>query len=450
MTDSAGTVAAAKRRLLPRAGRLREVPLLLRSPAGRWTLWHHALYYAWPVLATAARLHRRTVAARVPLVAIVGSLGKSTTAACVSTVLGLPPAARPELNGWSWVALAALRTRPRQPAQVVEVGIDGPGQMARHARMLRPDVVVVTSITSEHNRSLPSLEVARGEKVKMVEALRRGGTAVLNGDDPHVRWMAGRTQARTVWFGLGEGNDPQACDVQVDWPRGTAFTLRTAAGERRVRTPLLGLPGVQAALAAFAVARALGRNPDETVAALERIAPVDGRLCPITLPSGVVLLCDDKNSSEHSVATGLAALAALPAQRRIVVIGEIFEPRDRAGPLHREIGGQIGRVADLALLMVGRKRASPLRAGAAAAGMAPSSLHRFGDDLRAAGAFLRSELRRGDVVLIKGRGTQHLERIALALLGHPVRCMLSLCKVPEMRCGRCPQLTVGSPWQAPP
>ena len=104
----------------------------------------------------------------MPLVAVVGSLGKSTTAACISAVLGLPSATRPELNGWSWVAWGSFACDRDKRAHVIEVGIDGPGQMALHAGILLPDIVVVTSITSEHNRSLPSLRVTREEKVQMV------------------------------------------------------------------------------------------------------------------------------------------------------------------------------------------------------------------------------------------------------------------------------------------
>jgi len=439
-------VPTPPRRLLPRASRLREVPILLRSPAGRWTLWHHATFYAWPVLSTAARFYRRTVVARVPLVAVVGSLGKSTTAACVSTILGLAPAAHPELNGWSWVALSVLRTRQGQRAQVIEVGIDGPGQMRRHADIIRPDLVVVTSITAEHNRSLPSLHVTRQEKAQMVRRLGSSGVAVLNGDDANVRWMAGQTRGRVVWFGLGADNDVRAVKLEVDWPHGTVFTLQARGQVRRVRIPLLGVPGVQAVLAAIAVALEMGQDLDETLRALVAVKPVSGRLCPVMLPSGALLISDEKNSSEDSITAGLAALAELLARRRVLVMGEIFEPQEKAGPLYRSIGERVGHVADLAVFLVGRKRASPLRAGAAAAGMAPTQMHLFGHDLGRAIAFLGSELRRGDVVLLKGRGTEHLERITLGLQGRDVRCTLSLCKVPEMRCDRCPQLGIGRPW----
>ena len=325
-SDAGHRAIPARKRVLPRAHNLLQIPRLLRSPVGRWTLWHGAVFYTWPLLSAAARLHRRTAVARVPLIAIVGSLGKSTTAACVCDLLRRPRATRPELNGWSWVALAVLRMRPSQSAHVVEVGIDGPGQMARLADMLRPDVVVVTSITAEHNRSLPSLEAARNEKVQMIKRLSNHGAAILNGDDDNVRWMAGHCAAPVIFFGLGAGNNVQAHDIQEHGPNGTSFTLRTVDGERRLHTPLVGIPGVYAALAAIAVAVQLQRDLDQVLADIATLAPVDGRMCPVTLSSGALLICDEKNSSEESVRSGLDALASMPGTRKIVVMGEIFEP----------------------------------------------------------------------------------------------------------------------------
>ena len=443
--DAAQGAIPARKRVLPRAHNLLHIPRLVRSPAGRWTLWHGMVFYAWPLLSAAARLYRRAAVARVPLIAIVGSLGKSTTAACVSDVLRLPRAARPELNGWSWVALAVLRMRPRRLAHVVEVGIDGPGQMARLADMLRPDIVVVTSITAEHNRSLPSLQVTRNEKVQMVKRLDSHGIAVLNGDDDNVRWMAKHSAGRVVYFGLDARNDVRACEIEDDWLHGTSFTLRTVDQERQLRTPLIGIPGVYATLAAIAVALQLQQDLNDVLAELATLAPVDGRMCPVTLPSGALLISDEKNSSEESIRAGLDTLASITGARKFVVMGEIFEPQGKAGPLYRSIGEQIGRVATCVLFLVGKNRLSPLRAGAQAAGMHPSDIHAIGHDVCRATDLLRSELRDGDVVLIKGRGTEHLERIALGLVGRAVRCTLPLCKAPEIRCGRCPQLEVGTP-----
>jgi UDP-N-acetylmuramoyl-tripeptide--D-alanyl-D-alanine ligase len=102
--------------------------------------------------------------------------------------------------------------------------------------MIRPNVVVVTCIGSEHNRSFKTLEATRKEKSEMVAILPPTGLAVLNGDDPNVMWMRSRTSARIITYGFGKSNDVRAEDVSHDWPRGMRFTLQTADMTRVVRT----------------------------------------------------------------------------------------------------------------------------------------------------------------------------------------------------------------------
>jgi UDP-N-acetylmuramoyl-tripeptide--D-alanyl-D-alanine ligase len=152
-------------------------------------------YRAWPVLASLARLHRASGARRTRVVAVVGSFGKTTTSRAVAAALGRDPD-RLKDNYASFVAAALLSIRPRDRHTVIEVGIDRVGQMSRYARLVRPDVVVVTAIGSEHNRSFPDFGVTRNEKAAMVREFGPSGLAVLNGDDVNVQWMKAQTRGR--------------------------------------------------------------------------------------------------------------------------------------------------------------------------------------------------------------------------------------------------------------
>src|SRR5579864_9691800 len=158
--------------------RLRDIPEMLRTPVGRLLLWNGVNYRLWPLSSRLARLYRSTVVRNTRVIAVVGSFGKSTTVSAVSVVVGAPPP-RPELgNAWSSVAAAILKIVPRQRHAVVEVGIAAAGQMKGYARTVRPSMTVVTSVGSEHQRSLGSLTVTRDEKAWMVRVLPRSGTAV--------------------------------------------------------------------------------------------------------------------------------------------------------------------------------------------------------------------------------------------------------------------------------
>ncbi len=159
----------------------------------------------------------------------------------------------------------------------------------------------------------------------MVRVLPASGTAILNGDDPNVMWMRGRTLARVITFGLGESCDVSASELRLDWPHGTRFRLRAFGQEREVRIRLLGRHMVYPALAAIAVSLLEGFPIDETLSRLESLPPTPGRMEPVELPSGVFVLRDDFKSTLETMDSALDLLAQIPA-RRIVLLGDVSEP----------------------------------------------------------------------------------------------------------------------------
>jgi UDP-N-acetylmuramyl pentapeptide synthase len=183
--------------------RLAELPALLRTKVGRSQLWSGLQFRLWPVYSRAAACYRHTRLRNVRVVAVVGSLGKTTTARAISVALGQKIDPLGEFNYQSCIAMAMLRCTPRDPHAVIEVGLRGKNEMPRFARLVHPDITVVTSIASEHNRSLGTLETTRDEKAHMVRVLPPSGIAFLNGDDPNVLWMSSQTKAQIVTFGFG-------------------------------------------------------------------------------------------------------------------------------------------------------------------------------------------------------------------------------------------------------
>lgn len=421
--------------------RLTDIPALFTTAAGRSQLMTGLSYRLWPVTSRLAWAHRRTLARRTRVVAVVGSFGKSTTACVVSAALSLPAHPKLLFNAWSWVALAVLRIRPSQRHAVIEVGIARPGQMKPYARVVRPDIAVVTSIGSEHNRSLETLEVTRAEKVAMVRALPPSGVAVLNGDDPNVMWMAGQTRARVVTFGFGAACDVRATDAALDWPHGSRFRVNAFGEEREGTTRLIGRPMLYPVLAAIAVAHVERRALGPTLAAIASVPAVPGRLQPVALPNGVVILRDDYKSVLETMDAALDVLAAIPARRRIVLFGGITEPQGNQGAVYRAIGKRVAGIA--AHLIVVGGDLQRYRSGAKPAGMPPECIHDGGRNPQQAAAVLRRLLQPGDVVLIKGRDTQALDRVRLILQGGRVGCNISFCSVGQLNCATCPMLEPG-------
>lgn len=419
----------------------KDILALLRTPLGRSQFIFGVWYRSWPLLSRLAILHRRTLVRNTHVVAVVGSFGKSTTVRAVSAALGVQVHPDFELNAFSSVARAVLRIRHNDRHAVIEAGIDQPGQMADYARVIRPDITVVTSIGSEHNRSLITLEATRAEKSEMVRILPASGLAVLNGDDPNVLWMKGRTCARVITFGFNETNDIRASEITLDWPNGTRFKLRAGSETRNLRIRLIGEHMVYSILAAVAVSLAEGFTLDQVIPALEAMPPTPGRMEPIRLANGALILRDDNKSPLETIDAALDVLSETPAQRRVVVLGDVEQPPGSKGAIYRRIGERIAKIASCAVF-VGGHSYSGYTSGLKRAGMPQEKIIYAGQNVSNVVKLLSEELRHGDVVLIKGRGTQRLDRVALSLMGKTVRCDISFCKA-EVRCERCPMLERG-------
>jgi UDP-N-acetylmuramoyl-tripeptide--D-alanyl-D-alanine ligase len=416
----------------------RDIPSLLRTPAGRRHLWIAVLRRLWPLLQQLAMIYRRMALRHTCLVVVIGSFGKTTTARAVSVALGGTDQDVTSYNFKSGVAMAVLKTPPWRRFAVIEAGIDGVGQMIRYAKIIRPDVAVVTCIGSEHNRSLGSLQSTRNEKVKILAGLPPGGVAVLNGDDPNVRWMATQTQNRIITFGVGEMNEVRASDLTLNWPKGTQFKVHANGKTCEMSVRFLGRHMVYPILAAIATALAEGFPLEQILPPLQTLSPTPGRLEPIRLPNGALILRDDFKSSLETIHAALDLFSQIPAKRRMVVLGEVSEPPGSQGPIYREIGERIASIASRAIFIGGnfQRYAAGVRRG----GLPSSSIMDAGRSVLKAVELLREDLRPGDVVLIKGRDTQRLDRITLALIGRKVCCDIDFCDTRAVRCKTCPVL----------
>jgi UDP-N-acetylmuramoyl-tripeptide--D-alanyl-D-alanine ligase len=422
--------------------RWRQVPSLARTPLGRFQILHGVFMKAWPLLSCLASLYRLTIIRKTRIVAVVGSLGKSTTTRAVISSLGGNVNTGPQRSAWSFLARAVLRIRPRDRHAVIEVGIDGKGQMVSYAQMIRPDITVVTSIGSDHHRSLRTLEVTRSEKAEMVRMLPESGIAILNGDDPNVLWMKSQTCARVITFGMNDINDVRASDIRLDWPEGTCFTLLLGGKSYDMKVRLIGRHMVYPILAAAAVAHAEGFPPDLFLQSLQELNPTVGRMQPVYLANGAVVLRDDYKSGLETIEAALDTLSQIPAGRRIVVMGEINEPPRSAHVVYRNLGKHMAQIASCAIFIGSSSPFKDYSKGARQGGMEKDKLFHVRKGFREIVHILQQYITPGDVVLIKGRSNQKLERVTFSLMGEKVSCDIGFCKV-KINCDYCPMLRKG-------
>lgn len=419
------------------------------NAGGRHFLWVQFFYRGQAWCTIAARWYRATLSRHKRVVMVVGTYGKTTTTRATAAALDLP------VDGWldssanslGEVAWSILRQPPWRRRAAIETGIAGPGRMAGYAATLRPQIVVVTCLGIEHLQSFRDTEHLRDEKAAAVRALAPTGIAVLNADDPHVRWMATQTRARVITYGFQPGCDVTATACELDWPHGMRLTV-TARGQTHViPTRLLGRHSTYAILAAFSVGLAEGIPPASLVDRLTRLSSTPGRLELIPLPSGAHALCDDYKSGVETLHAAFDFLATLPAPRKFIVLGGIDSPPNPQGPAYHEIGEHARRVADT-VIVLGSSQIRRLYRSVLGQPAAPGDRlqrHEYVAHVGEAVQLLARELRPGDVVLIKGRTEQHLARVALALAGRDVRCAVDACRLTLLFCRNCPLLPRPSP-----
>ncbi|MEU0125828.1 UDP-N-acetylmuramoyl-tripeptide--D-alanyl-D-alanine ligase [Streptomyces albidoflavus] len=359
------------------------------------------------------------------VVALTGSAGKTSTKDLVAQLLTrvAPTVWTPgSLNNEIGLPLTALRAEADTRHLVLEMGARGVGHIRYLTGLTPPRIGVVLNVGSAHIGEFGGREQIALAKGELVEALPEDGVAVLNADDRYVRDMASRTKARVVTFGEAPEADIRAENVRLTENGRPAFTLHTPSGCGDVTMRLYGEHHVSNALAAAAVASELGMPVDEIAQALSEAESLSRWRMEVTeRPDGVTIVNDAYNANPESMRAALRALVAMGGARRgegcrtWAVLGQMAELGDEALTEHDAVGRLAVRLNVSKLVAVGGREAAWLQMGAYNEGSwGEESVHV--SDAQAAVDLLRSELRPGDVVLVKASRSVGLEKVAAALL----------------------------------
>ncbi|MGW3357865.1 UDP-N-acetylmuramoyl-tripeptide--D-alanyl-D-alanine ligase [Streptomyces bungoensis] len=354
------------------------------------------------------------------LVALTGSAGKTSTKDLIAQVLRrkAPTVFTPgSLNNEIGLPLTALSATEETRFLVLEMGARGIGHIRYLTGLTPPRIGLVLNVGSAHIGEFGGREQIAQAKGELVEALPEDGAAVLNADDPLVRAMAARTKAKVVLFGESAEADVRAENVRLTDSGQPSFRLHTPSGAADVTMRLYGEHHVSNALAAAAVAHELGMSAEEIATALSEAGSLSRWRMEVTeRPDGVTIVNDAYNANPESMRAALRALAAMGRGRRTwAVLGKMAELGDEALAEHDAVGRLAVRLNVSKLVAVGGIEASWLQLGAYNEGSwGEESVHV--SDAQAAVDLLRSELRPGDVVLVKASRSVGLESVAQALL----------------------------------
>jgi len=355
----------------------------------------------------------------IPVVAITGSNGKTTTKEMVATILSRSWRVLKNhgtFNNLVGVPLTLLQLDSSHKAAVVEMGMNQPGEIERLTEIVQPSLGMITNIQSAHLEGLGDLNSIQAAKGALFAGMAATGTIVVNQDDPRVLHEASGFPGRKVGFS-SKGDSAEVClerVLGVDG-EGSRFLLRLPEETLEIHLPVLGFHHIKNAVAAAAVAWALNLPAGTIGDALGSFRPVDKRMELLTLPGDIHLINDTYNANPGSMAAALETLMQVKKQgRAFAVLGDMLEMGDESAFLHRQVGMIAAKEGVDHLLAMG-KQASHLLAGAAEGGMKKDQLSEAGDHEQLA-AHVHGLLTAGDWVLVKGSRGMRMENVVEALI----------------------------------
>jgi UDP-N-acetylmuramoyl-tripeptide--D-alanyl-D-alanine ligase len=367
----------------------------------------------------------RAVVDRLPnltVVGVTGSSGKTSTKDLISQVLEplgptvAPPGSFNNELGHPWTV---LRVDDSTKHLVLELSARGAGHIRSLCETAPPRIGVVLNVGSAHLAEFGSREDIAIAKGELAEAAT--DVAILNADDPLVRAMADRAKARVVLVGTHPDADVRATDIELDDQARATFRLVTPQGEATVTLAVHGAHHVGNALSAAAVGLEVGADVAQVAASLSAAQRRSVRRMEVTTrDDGVTVVNDAYNANPESMAAAIRTLASMSGpdneRRTWAVLGELRELGESGAEAQEEMGRLAVRLGIDRVVAVGEE-AGAIQHGARLEGSGTGEEHVLVPDVEAAIALLDTELRPGDVVLVKAANLHGLWRIADALLG---------------------------------
>ncbi len=336
------------------------------------------------------------------VVGVTGSAGKTSTKDVIAALLETSmPVGKTvgNFNNHFGLPLSILRLPREAEVAVLEMGMNHAGEIRDLCAIARPNIGVVTNVGTAHIEAFDGIEGIARAKKELIDCLPpRIGIAVLNTDDEYVRHFNDARKYKGITFGLSEGSDIRAEDVEV-----LESGVRFRVGSTKFESPILGRHGIRNILAGIAVADVFGIKASSLQDAVKSLAPGEMRGERIT-HNGITIFNDCYNSNPEAARAMLDVLRETPAKRHIAVLGEILELGRWSEPLHRDVG-RYAAECGISVLVGIRGAARSMTDAAVEAGLAKAAAYFF-EDPTEAGVQLRTIAQPGDAILFKGsRGT---------------------------------------------
>jgi UDP-N-acetylmuramoyl-tripeptide--D-alanyl-D-alanine ligase len=400
---------------------------------------------------------KKLLATHQPLViAVTGSVGKTSVRNAIATVLSAKFSVRETIKnynnefgvpltvlgakspgksifGWLKILLASPRAVPQ--VFVLEYGIDRPGDMEYLCDIAAPKISVLTRLSSVHAEFFASVEALAEEKAGLLSRTASDGLCVLNADDPHVIGVSGHAKAPVLTYGFSQNAVVRATDYRLDTRADFSFEPgeRFSLASVKVTTQdgdqfeiqlenVLGQANVASVLPAIAIAKHLGLTHEQILSKISEIVFEPGRMNPIPGVKGSLIIDSSYNAAPASMVAALDVLqefVTAQGARRVAVLGPMAELGSVSEQEHRMLGLRVAEAGVDLLVTVGELSRNTRRA-AIEAGIPEAQTQHFDTSLDA-GRWLDSQVRKGDIVLVKGSQSARMERVVKDVMAEPLR-----------------------------
>lgn len=356
------------------------------------------------------------------LVAISGSIGKTTTREFVATLLSqrfnVVQSPR-NLNNQIGVPLSLLQLAEEHQLALVELGMNHPGELRALMKICRPDSALLTNVAAVHLEFFSDLDEIAAAKGEILEELPQRGKLFFNADDPRLSRLAATYSGEKVSFSLENQAGIRVLDYRFDGLGEMSFEI-DARGERlTAKVPFVGKHFLYNIAAAVAVAVTFGLSPDEICDGIGRlkVPSMRGRVHRVgeKEKGGSITLWDDSyNSNPQALKIVLETVGQFSGfSRKLLALGQMLELGSRSPEFHRQAGQQVVQ-CDADLLVTVGKDARYIGQGAKEKGFPPEKIAHF-EGSREAADFLVEELGRGDFLLVKGSRRVRMDQIVLVI-----------------------------------
>ncbi|PIR25679.1 MAG: UDP-N-acetylmuramoyl-tripeptide--D-alanyl-D-alanine ligase [Deltaproteobacteria bacterium CG_4_10_14_0_2_um_filter_43_8] len=349
----------------------------------------------------------------LPVVAITGSNGKSTTKEMVASVLsslGAVHKTEGNFNNLIGLPLTLFKLEASHKALVLELGMNAPGEIKRLTEISKPDFGLITNVTAAHLHYLGSIDAVAKAKGELFETIASDKTIIVNRDDPRIMQLSKAFAGKKISFGLHHDADVSFAHAHTFALDSTDLTANVFGKEMTFHLPFVGAHNIMNALAALACGSALGLSVEEMAKNFSSCQPMKMRFERVQLRNGARLINDAYNANPESVRAALRTISAADRTGRFaVVLGEMLELGTEASDLHRQIGFEAAKY-HVDLLYLYGDHAQDVARGAIDGGLDEKKVRVFTslDDLSEQA---HGEIAAGDVWLVKGSRGMQMEKM---------------------------------------